>query len=103
MNNSVFGKTMENLRNRMRVELVNCPKKLKKLVAKPNLESFRIFNSDLAAVHMGKIKLYLNRPIYVGFAILDISKILMLLVASEYITHFKIFNITGDCLFEYNT
>ena len=77
MNNAVFGKTMENLRNRMRVELVNSPDKFKKLIAKPNLKSFRIFTPHLAGVHLGKLTLYLNRPIYIGFSVLEVSKLLM--------------------------
>ena len=69
MNNSVFGKTMENLRKRVNVKLVNDKVKLSKLVAQPSFDAFRIFSEDLAAVNMKKTKLYLNRPIYVGFAI----------------------------------
>ncbi|OWF56496.1 hypothetical protein KP79_PYT25540 [Mizuhopecten yessoensis] len=77
MNNSVFGKTMENLRKRMDVKLVNSEKKAMKLTCKPTFHEFRIFTEDLVVVHMLKSKLYLNRPIYVGFSILDISKTLM--------------------------
>ena len=77
MNNSVFGKTMENLRKRVNVKLVNNKKKLTKLVASPSFQSFRIFDENLAAVNMRKISLYLNRPIYVGFCILELSKVLM--------------------------
>ncbi|XP_033761561.1 uncharacterized protein LOC117343328 [Pecten maximus] len=77
INNSVFGKTMENLRKRMDVNLVNSEKKAMKLSCKPTFEEFRIFSDDLVGVHMLKAKLFLNRPIYVGFSILDISKILM--------------------------
>ena len=77
MNNSVFGKTMENLRKRVNVKLVNDKVKLSKLIASPSFDAFRIFSEDLAAVNMKKTKLYLNRPIYVGFTILDLSKLLM--------------------------
>ena len=77
MNNAVFGKTMENLRKRVNVKLVNDKAKLSKLTASPSFDSFRIFSEELAAVNMRKTKLYLNRPIYVGFTILDISKVLM--------------------------
>jgi len=77
MNNSVFGKTMENIRKRVTVELVSDVKRLKKLVAKPNYSRFKIFNEDLVAVHMQKVKLLLNKPHYVGFSVLDISKLLM--------------------------
>ena len=77
MNNSVFDKTMENLRKRVNVKLVTKPEKRTKLTASPAFDSFRIFSEDLAAVNMKKTKLYLNRPIYVGFTILDLSKVLM--------------------------
>ena len=68
---------MENLRKRTRVELVHTEKKLKKLVAKPTFNRFTIFNEELTAVHMKKVQLTLNRPTYVGFCILDLSKTLM--------------------------
>ena len=77
MNNSVFGKTMENLRKRTDIKLVQSEKRAEKLIAKPSFHAFKIFNENLVAVHMLKQKLYLNRPIYVGFSILDVSKILM--------------------------
>ena len=77
INNSVFGKTMENLRKRVNIQLVNERKKLIKLTAKPGLKSFKIFNEDLAAFGLKKVKLNIDRPIYVGFSILDLSKTLM--------------------------
>ncbi len=77
MNNSVFGKTMENLRKRIDLELVHSKKRMVKVAAKPSFKSFCIFNEDLVAANLAKQKLVLNRPIYVGFAILDLSKTLM--------------------------
>lgn len=77
MNNSVFGKTMENWRKRVDIQLVNHEKRLLKLTKKPGFKSFKIFNEDLASVELQKSKLVLNRPIYVGFSILDLSKVLM--------------------------
>ncbi|XP_033729514.1 uncharacterized protein LOC117318662 [Pecten maximus] len=77
MNNSVFGKTMENMRKRVSVELVNTPKRLRKVCAKPNFQSFKIFNRDLVAVNMKKVNVVLNRPIYAGFCILEVAKICM--------------------------
>ncbi|KAK3103084.1 hypothetical protein FSP39_016343 [Pinctada imbricata] len=77
MNNSIFGKTMENLRKRVNIQLVHREKQLVKLTAKPGFKSFKIFNKDLASVQLVKPKLVLNRPIYVGFAILELSKVLM--------------------------
>jgi hypothetical protein len=79
MNNSVFGKTMENLRKRINVDLVRGSEtnRLRKLVANPGFISRRIFNEHLAAIHRTKAKLTLNRPIYVGMTVLDLSKLLM--------------------------
>ena len=77
MNNSVFGKTMENIRKRVDVRLVTDEKKLLKLTAKPTFVSFKIFNENLVAVHKIKETLTLNRPAYVGMCILDLSKTLM--------------------------
>jgi hypothetical protein len=85
MNNAVFGKTMENLRNRVNVKFVKDKTKLAKLTARTSFDSFRIFSEDLAAVNMKKRTLYLNRPNYVGFTILDLSKVLMYQFQYEYV------------------
>ena len=77
MNNSVFGKTCENLKKRTNIKLVNNEKTMKKLCAKPSFKSFKIFNEHLTAVHMSQPSILLNRPAYVGFVVLDVSKILM--------------------------
>ena len=74
MNNSVFGKTMENLRKRVNIELVTNEKRLNKLSAKPTYVSSKIFNENLVAVHTKKEKLLLDKPSYVGMCILDLSK-----------------------------
>ncbi|GFR66069.1 protein NYNRIN [Elysia marginata] len=79
MNNSVFGKTMENLRKRVNVKLVRSHEedKLRRLIASPSFARANIFDDDLVALHMHKSRLTLNRPIYVGMSILDLSKHLM--------------------------
>ena len=77
MNNSVFGKTMENIRKRVDVRLVTDEKKLLKLASKPTFVSSKIFNENLVAVHKIKETLTLDRPAYVGMCILDLSKTLM--------------------------
>ena len=77
MNNSVFGKTMENIRNRKDIRLVTSEKSALKLIAKPNFKHRTIFTENLISVHMGKTKLIFNKPVYVGMCILDISKTLM--------------------------
>ena len=77
MNNSVFGKTMENIRNRVNVKMVNTQERLKKLVAKPNFKSHKIFNENLVSVHLKKTSLLMNKPVYLGMCILDLSKTIM--------------------------
>ena len=77
MNNSVFGKTMENLRKRQDIKLVTDEEKLSKWASRPSFISSKIFNEDLVAVHKIKPTLTLNRPAYVGMCILDLSKTLM--------------------------
>ena len=77
MNNSVFGKTMENIRNRVDIRLVNSEKKAMKLAAKPNFKHCNIFDENLVAIHMKKTKLVFNKPVYLGMCILDLSKTLM--------------------------
>ena len=81
MNNSVFGKTMENIRNRVNIKLVNTEEQFKKLTAKPNYESRKILNDNdnesLVSVHMKKTSLTMNKPVYLGMSILDLSKTLM--------------------------
>ena len=86
MNNSVFGKTMENIRNRVDVKLVNTKEKLRKLVAKPNLKSPpKIFSENLVSVHMKKTSLTMNKPVYLGMCILELSKIIMFDFHYQYI------------------
>ena len=77
MNNSVFGKTIENIRKRQNIELVDNKKKAIKLSNRPNFDRCTIFNQHLVAVHMKKTEIYFNKPVYVGQAILDLSKTLM--------------------------
>ena len=79
MNNSVFGKTMENLRNRVDVKIVRSWEmdKIRKLLSSPAFDRFTIFGNDMAGIHMHKTKLVLNKPVYTGMTILDNSKMLM--------------------------
>ena len=74
MNNAVFGKTMENIRNRVNIKLVTDRKKAEKLAAKPNFKHCNIFDEDLIAIHMKKTSLTMDKPVYLGMCILDLSK-----------------------------
>ena len=77
MNNSVFGKTLENIRNRVDIRLITSDKVAQKLAAKPNYDCCTIFDENLIAVHMKNTKLYFNKPVYLGMSILDLNKSLM--------------------------
>ena len=77
MNNSVFGKTIENIRKRQNIELVDNRRKAAKLTSRENFDRATIFDKNLIAVHMKKTEVYFNKPVYVGQAILDLSKTLM--------------------------
>ena len=77
MNNSVFGTTMENIRNRVGVRLVTTTEQLEKLAKKPNFDHVNIFTENLVTVHMKKTPIKLMKPIYLGMSILDLSKTLM--------------------------
>ena len=77
MNNSVFGKTMENIRKRVDVRLVTNKKDAKKLISKPNYQHRTIFCENLIAIHMKKTKIVFDKPVYLGMCILDLSKTIM--------------------------
>ncbi|XP_022777822.1 uncharacterized protein LOC111319283 [Stylophora pistillata] len=77
MNNAVYGKTIENIRNRVDVRLVNSAKKAAKLANKPNFKYCTIFSENLCAFHMRKTQILFNKPLYLGMCILDLSKTLM--------------------------
>lgn len=68
---------MENMRKTVNVELVTTKRRLTKLTSKPNFQSFKIFNEDLVGVHLKTVNIIMNRAIYAGFCILDLSKISM--------------------------
>ena len=77
MNNSVFGKTLENIRNRVDIRLISSDNVAQKLAAKPIFDRCTIFDENLIALHMKKAKLYFNKPVYLDMSILDLSKSLM--------------------------
>ena len=77
LNNCIYGKRRENQRKRMNVKLVNDRGVYQRCVSKPNFISQKIFDKNLVAVHCSKTVLTLSKPIYVGFTILELSKLLM--------------------------
>ena len=77
MNNAVFGKTMENVRKHRDKKLVKTDKKRNKLVSEPNFHTMKLIDNNLAIIEMTKVKVKMNKPIYLGLSILGISKITM--------------------------
>ena len=77
VNNSVFGKTMENVRKHRYDKLETTDKRRNQLVSEPNYHTNKYFSEDLLAIEMKKIKIKMIKSIYLGMSILDISKTLM--------------------------
>ena len=77
MNNFVFGKTMENVRNHRDIKLVTSEKRRKRLVSEPNYHSCKKFSDHLMAIQMKKTRIKMNKPLYLGMSMLDISKTLV--------------------------
>ena len=77
MNNSVFGKTMENMRKHRDIKLVTTDRKRSKLVSEPNYHTINLISEDLSIIEMKKTKVKMNKPIYLDLSILEISKTLM--------------------------
>ena len=74
MNNSVFGKTMENIRKHRDIKLVTTDKKRSKLVSEPNYHIINLISEDLSITEMKKTKVKMNKPIYLGLSILETVK-----------------------------
>ena len=77
MNNAVFGKTMENVRRHREIKLVTADKRRNRLVSEPSYYTTKWFSEKLLAIEMKKTKVKMNKPIYLGLSILEISKTLM--------------------------
>ena len=77
MNNAVFGKTMENVRKDRDIKLVTTHEKRSKLVSEPNYHTMNYISEDLSIIEMKKTKVKMNKPIYLGLSILEISKLLI--------------------------
>ena len=95
MNNAVFGKTMENVRKHRDIKLVKTDKKRNKLVPETNYHTMKLIEDNLAIIEMKKVNVKINKPIYLGLSILDISKITMYefwydLIKSKYESNAKL-------------
>ena len=85
MNNSVFRKTMENVRNHRDIKLLTSDKRRKQLASEPNYHSHKNFSEHLMTIEMKKIKVKMAKPLYLGMSVLDISKTLMYEFQYDYI------------------
>ena len=84
-NNYIYGKSIENVRKKINVKLINDRKKYLKLVNKPNFMSHKIITKNFVAAHCKKKVLTLDKPIYIGFSILELSKLLMYKFHYDYV------------------
>ena len=85
MNNSVFGKTMENVRKHRDIKLVTTEEIIIKLVSEPNYHTAKRFSENLLAIEMKRTNVKMNKPVYLGMPILDISKTLMYHFRYDYV------------------
>ena len=103
--NCIYGKSMENIRKGISVKLINNSKDYLRCVSKPNFISQKIFDKTFTAVHQIKSVLTLNKPIYVGFSILELSKLLMYkfhydYVCNKYDTDSLVYEINCEDVYE---
>ena len=77
MNNAAFGKTMENVRKHRDINLVTTEKRKNYLVSEPNYHTTKFFTDHLLVIEMKKTEILMNKPVYLGLSILELSKILM--------------------------
>ena len=74
LDNAVYGKTMENMRKRIKIRIVKNAKYFIKNKSRPTCINWNVFENNLGAIHKKKISLTLNKPVYVGFTVLELSK-----------------------------
>ena len=85
MNNSVFAKTMKNVRNHGEIKIVTTNKQRNKFASEPNYHSTKYISKDLLIMEIKKVEVKMNKPVYLAQAILDISKTLMYKFWYDYI------------------
>jgi len=88
LNNAMFGKTIENIRNRMNLELVTKKKRMQKLISKPNFKNWIKYDDSICAVELHKENLYFDKPIYIGFTVLELSKYHLYYLHYDVVSHF---------------
>ena len=77
LNNAVYGKTCENVLKRSDIRLLTDARLIKELIAKPHCKGFEVFSEDIAAVSLQKVVCEIDKPMYIGFSVLELSKLLM--------------------------
>lgn len=77
MNNSIFGRSLQNNRKHQNISLVTKWKSAERLIAKPNFYRSTVFDKNLVAIHMKKTSDLLNQPIYIGFSVLELAKLVV--------------------------
>ena len=85
MNNAVFGKTVENVKKHRNIKLVTTEKRRNYLVSEPNCHTTKLFTENLLAIEMIKIQILMNKPVYLGLSILDLSKTVMYQFSYDYV------------------
>ena len=112
--NCVYGKSMESIRKRINVRLTNDSKEYLNCVSKPNFISQKIFDKNFVVIHCVKSVLTLNKPIYLGFCLLELSKLLMYKFHCDFVcktfdtnllftdTDSLVYEIRSDSVYEYS-
>ena len=85
MNNAVFGKTMENVRKKRDIKLIITNRRINYLVSEPNYHTTKQFSENLLTIEMKKIKIKMDKPVYLDLSILEISKTIMYKFWYDYI------------------
>ena len=85
MNNEVFGKTIENMRKNRNIKLVTTERRRNYLVSQPNFHTAKFITENLLVIEMRKTQILMNKPVYLGLAILDLSKTVMYELWYDYV------------------
>ena len=85
MNNSVFGKTMENVRKHRIIKLATTKMRRKYLVSEPNYHTTKFFTESLLTIEIRKTQILMNELVYLGLSILDLSKTVMYELWYDYV------------------
>ena len=101
MNNAIFAKSMKNVKKHRKIKLVTTERRRNYIVSKPNSHTTKFFTENLSAIEMRKTQILVNKPIYLGLSILDLSKTVMYefwydYVKSKYGEHAKLFYVDTD-------